>query len=303
MTRLEYVRDMTHSYVWHSSFTCVTWSIHICDMAHSYEWHDSFICVTSLIGVCKTTHSYVYSMTHSHVWRDSFIRVTWLTIMCDTTHSYVNSMHFLYMTWPHTYEWVLSHIYLGHITHMNESRHTYKWVTSHIWVRPGANENTSCHARMWVMSHNDSFIRVTWHSYVWHYYSCVGHDMLTRVTWLIHACDRHIHIYDMTHSCEWHGVFMCDKAHAHLRHNSFVHVTKLTCVTWLIHTCHMTHKTHPCVWHHSCVWHHVRKSSKDYVIFVWERHVSIVWVTWLIHICYITHHMFFMRWDKQWGVR
>jgi len=41
--------DMTHSYVWHDSFICVTWLIHMCDMTHSYVWHDSFICVTWLM--------------------------------------------------------------------------------------------------------------------------------------------------------------------------------------------------------------------------------------------------------------
>jgi len=40
---------MTHSYVWHDSFICVTWLIHMCDMTHSYVWHDSFICVTWFI--------------------------------------------------------------------------------------------------------------------------------------------------------------------------------------------------------------------------------------------------------------
>jgi len=34
----------------------------------------------------------------------------------------------------HTYEWVMSHIFLGHLAHMNESRHTYEWVTSHIFL-------------------------------------------------------------------------------------------------------------------------------------------------------------------------
>jgi len=29
------------SYVWHDSFICVTWLIHMCDMTHSYVWHDS----------------------------------------------------------------------------------------------------------------------------------------------------------------------------------------------------------------------------------------------------------------------
>jgi len=37
---------MTHSYVWHDSFICVTWLIHMCDVTHSYVWHDSFTYVT-----------------------------------------------------------------------------------------------------------------------------------------------------------------------------------------------------------------------------------------------------------------
>ena len=36
--------DMTHPYVWHDSYICVTWLIHMCDVSHSYVWHDSSIC-------------------------------------------------------------------------------------------------------------------------------------------------------------------------------------------------------------------------------------------------------------------
>ena len=67
--------------MWHDSFICVTWLIHMCDITHSYVWHDSFICVTWLIHMCDITHAYV--------WHDSFICVTWLIHMCDMTHSYV----------------------------------------------------------------------------------------------------------------------------------------------------------------------------------------------------------------------
>jgi len=172
---------MTHSYVWHDSFICVTWLIHMCDMTHSYVWHDSFICVTWLIHacdmtcwfecslrarlgcilyvwresficvtwfthMCDMTHSecapeshshsafYVCDMNHSYVWYDSLICVTWLTHRCDETHHYVCPC-----TIPperdsscHTYEWVMSHIWVSHVTHMSESCHTYEWFTSHI---------------------------------------------------------------------------------------------------------------------------------------------------------------------------
>jgi len=99
LTRLTHL----YRYVWHDSFTCVTWLIHMCDMTHSYVWQDSLICMTWLIHMCDTTHSYVwhdsficltrlthmYDMTHPYVWHDSFICVTRLIHMCDMTHSYV----------------------------------------------------------------------------------------------------------------------------------------------------------------------------------------------------------------------
>jgi len=72
--------DMTHSYMSHDWFICVTWMIHMCDMTYSSMWHDSFTCVTWLIHVCD--------MTHSHVWHDSFTCVTWLIHVCVVTHFY-----------------------------------------------------------------------------------------------------------------------------------------------------------------------------------------------------------------------
>jgi len=63
---------MTHSCVWHDSFMCVTWLIHVCDMTYSCVWqalsecvtrfiylcdiHDSSTCVTGLIRMCAMTH-------------------------------------------------------------------------------------------------------------------------------------------------------------------------------------------------------------------------------------------------------
>jgi len=43
---------MTHSYVCHDSFICVSWLIHMCVMTHSYVCHDSFIFVSWLIHMC-----------------------------------------------------------------------------------------------------------------------------------------------------------------------------------------------------------------------------------------------------------
>jgi len=81
--------------VWHDSFTCVTWLMHVS--------HDLFVCVYTLIRVCVyRTRSrrdaiggvwlisngmlmvptmlkliWICGMTDSHAWHDSFACVTW----------------------------------------------------------------------------------------------------------------------------------------------------------------------------------------------------------------------------------
>ena len=65
-----------------------------------------------------------------------------------------------------TYEWVMLHIWMSHVTYMNESCHIYEWVMSHIWMSHVTHMNESCHTYEWVMSH-------IWISYVTHMYeSC-----------------------------------------------------------------------------------------------------------------------------------
>jgi len=34
----------------------------------------------------------------------------------------------------HRYTWVIANVWMGHGTHMNESRHTYGWVTAHVQI-------------------------------------------------------------------------------------------------------------------------------------------------------------------------
>ena len=172
--------DMTHSYVWHDSFICVTWLIHMCDMIHAHVWHDSFICVTRLIHMCDMTHSYVWhdsltcviwlihmcDMTHSCVWHDSFICVTRLIHMCDMTHSYVwkdtrmdESCH----KYDRMIESVFSDAWMSHVTHMDKSCQSIVYIHCvcdrtccytarcyiHVWL------NQSFHTYEWVMTHID----------------------------------------------------------------------------------------------------------------------------------------------------
>ena len=85
----------------------------------------------------------------------------------------------------HTNKWVMSHIWMSHVTHtnesyhiderkhfidylscvthINESCHTYEWVMSHIWMSHVTHMNESCHTHEWVISHRwkEAFHRLT----------------------------------------------------------------------------------------------------------------------------------------------
>jgi len=146
--------DMTHSYVWCPSFTCVTWLIHTCDMLHNESitcvpwlmhrcaisrvkvWHDSFIRVMSLIRMCDMTHSYVWHATkhNSHVCHDVFIRETFWMHIHTHTHTYT-----------HTHTWHT----------MTRLNHTCVWHDAFIRVAR-YKKNSSRVGR-------DLFIRVTYY--------------------------------------------------------------------------------------------------------------------------------------------
>jgi len=85
--------DMTHSYVWHDSFICVTWLIHMFNRTHSYVWHDSFICVTWLIHMCDMTPLKLNLLKMLNMLNmlnlPHLLCGTWLIHMCDMTHSLV----------------------------------------------------------------------------------------------------------------------------------------------------------------------------------------------------------------------
>ena len=135
------------------------------------------------------------------------------------------------------YEWVLSHVWASHVSHMNEPCLTYERVMSHIW--------TSHVSHM-----NESHIWMSRDAYARHDTSDVRHDSFIFETWLIH-------IWDMTHSYVRHDISderhdsfifetwpirMWDMTPSYVRHDSFVCETwQIRCQLWLVHMWDMAH--------------------------------------------------------------
>jgi len=126
------------------------------------------------------THSHVPSrdprhLTHSnmtwliHIWHDSFARAT----------PHVNESCHMLMSHI-TYEWVMSHMWMSQVTHVNESDHTCWWVmlqvdeSYHAWLSHVAY--SSCHvtyvyilrATSHIFPSCKAAISVTWLIHTWH---------------------------------------------------------------------------------------------------------------------------------------
>jgi len=130
------------SHIWMSHVT------HMNESCHTYEWVATLL---SLDSGCFFTFFF------------------WAVSRSSTLTMQVNGT-------CRTYEWVMSHIWMSHVTHMNESCHTHEWVAtplalhregvfSFFWAVSQSSIlslqvngtcrtcNKSCHTDEWVMSH------------------------------------------------------------------------------------------------------------------------------------------------------
>jgi len=155
-------KDVTHSYVRHDSFVCVTWLIDGMSALLGAWWLRSCVLLRWQVGV------YVCDMTHPcvchdlfHVKYDSFRRATWLIHVCAMTRQsdthviggFVDmvvyatgrqaGVHVCDMT--HPYLWHDSFIYETWLIHMCDVTHSYVSHDSfmlHIWMSHVSSMNS-----------------------------------------------------------------------------------------------------------------------------------------------------------------
>ena len=92
------------------------------ESCHTYEWAMSQIWIRHVMYVEFVMSQVIHTKTSNckHISSSKFLK----------NSCYVTNMN----ESCHTYEWVMSHIWMSHVTNMRESCHTYEWVMSHRFI-------------------------------------------------------------------------------------------------------------------------------------------------------------------------
>ena len=163
----------------------------------------------------------------------------------------------------HTYEWVMSHIWTSHVTHMSESNHIHTRVLSHLWMSPVTHMNESCYTYEWDMSH-------IWMSQVTHIHqSCHTYEWVMSHIWMSHAT----HMNETCHTYEW------DMSH-----------TYMSLVTLVGESCHTYEwdMSHIVTSHLSSTNHIARTDESLHKYMMWQKS-SEVFRTWSYRLSHVTH--------------
>jgi len=155
--------------VW--SVTALVWMSHVTLMNeshHMYEWVTSHVWMGHVPHMTESCRTCEWVMSHTH-----------FLISCSPKAT-AAKLYILngseVQRWPLVLQprqvWVISHIWIIHVTRMTEKRHicewalshTYNctrimlqlqqvWVMSHMWISHVTRMSESCHICEWAMSH------------------------------------------------------------------------------------------------------------------------------------------------------
>jgi len=124
--------------------------------ATNHELNDQIAANSHTAKHCKTLqHTATHCNTLQHT---ATLHLRWIQ---PRTTNWIIKLPRLYEPLEGAPEQVMSHVWIIHVTHVNEWCHTCEWVLSHMWFGDVAQGNKSCHTygshkcrrRSWRMSH------------------------------------------------------------------------------------------------------------------------------------------------------
>jgi len=114
----------------------------------------------------------------------------------------------------HKHEWVMSHLWMSHVTHAIEACHACDWVTSHICLSHVPQVIESCPTWDWVMSRIwlSHVLREIESCHTCDIKSCHTYEWVMSHMWRSHVIymnESVTHVIESCHACDWVTSHVC----------------------------------------------------------------------------------------------
>jgi len=182
--------------------------------------------------------------------------------------------------------YVLSHVQIRHVTHLNELCHTYAWDVLQIWMSHVTFVDKSWHdyvvktlQNMRIRSQKRichiSHVNESWHTYEW----VMAHIWMSHGTHM----NESLHTYEsvMARTRMGHGNESCHILMSHANMNE-------SCLIWMSHVTYACHVSYEWVMSHTNVSCQCGRVTCQWVMSLWMSHVLHTW--WMSGI-YVMSHM------------
>ena len=201
-----------------------------------WKRHDPFSRAFSILGTCRCwgTRSVHAARRQCYDWFEGSrcLHVPVLWVMSHICMSHVtNGIRHDTNESSHKYEWVMSQTYECVRLQMWMSKHvnTYGWVMSRIWMSHVTYVKKALFVYVSVLGHIWIHMHESYHIYERYIHTS---DMLHSHVWhgLIHMCDRTgTYVRHDLFICATWVIYVLARTHSHVRHDSSI------CVTWLMY--------------------------------------------------------------------
>jgi len=256
-----HVNESCHTCEWVLSHIWMSHVTHMNESCHTYERVMSHIWMSHVTYVNESCHTCEWVMSHMWMNHVTHVNESWhiykwvLSRMDESCHTYKWVLSYMNES-CHLYAWVMSRVnkscHMWHdsyfVAHANESCHTYERAMSHMWMSHVTHTNESCYICM-----NHVTYECMPHSYIHIRMSPVAYAWMSHVTHTNDFC--HIYMYHVTHmhgSChtyEWHMNEACLVAHTNESCRRSHDTCENSSQIWMRHIC-MNHVTYE--WGMSC---------------------------------------------------
>jgi len=122
-----------HTHVWFSRVIVC----HVCVCVYVCVCVCMCIQKVSRMNTSWHTCELCFVACHTYEWVMSHMRMRDITRMNESCHTFTREIAHLCMSHgTHVIDSLcsMSHVWISHVTHVNEGHHTYEWVMSHMWL-------------------------------------------------------------------------------------------------------------------------------------------------------------------------